>query len=52
MMKFVLMLWCDVWVCEIGVKWIVDDKITCSNYAYMYNLQFPLKIDEIWSCCW
>jgi len=42
-MKFVLMFWCDVWVCEIDIKWIVDDEITCSKHAYMYTLHFPLK---------
>jgi len=58
-MKFVLMLWCDVWVCEIDIKWIVDDEITCSKHAYMYTLHFHLKwmrydvvVDEFTSDCY
>jgi len=65
-MKFVLRFWCDVWVCEVDVKWIVDDEITCSQHAYVYTLHFHLKwmrydvvVDGLlWNhvncccCCW
>ena len=65
-MKFVHMFWCNVWVCEIDIKWIVDDEITCSKHAYMYTLHFHLKwmrydvvVDGLlWNhvncccCCW
>jgi len=43
-MKFVLMLWRNVWVCEFDVDWVVDDEITCSRCVYMYTLCFHSKL--------
>jgi len=43
-MKFVFMLWCNVWVCEFDVGWVVDDEITCSRCVYMYTLCFHSKL--------
>jgi len=43
-MKFVLMLWCNVWVCEFDVDWVIDDEITCSRCVYMYTLCFHSKL--------
>jgi len=46
-MKFVLRFWCDVWVCEIDVKWFIDDEITCSKHAHDYTLHFSLKMGVV-----
>ena len=58
-MKFVLMLWCKVWVCEFDVDWVVDDEITRSRCVYMYTLCFHSKlmkynvvVDELWMNSW
>jgi len=38
------MLWCNVWVCEFDVDWVVDDEITCPRCVYMYTLCFHSKL--------
>ena len=43
-MKFVIMLWCNVWVCDFDVDWVVDGEITCSRCVYMYTLCFHSKL--------
>ena len=44
-MKFVLMFWCNVWVCEFDVDWVVDELL-------MNSWLVVVVVVVMRCCCW
>jgi len=57
--KFVLLVWWNVWVCEFDDNWIVDVEFTCSSDIEMETLWILFKlviydvvVVELWIDSW